>query len=43
MIGTEGDTDEQMAELKRCYQQLCDDQAAIKVQLAQALRPTAGA
>jgi low affinity Fe/Cu permease len=43
MIGTEGDTDEQMAELKRYYQQLCDDQAEIKAQLAQALRPTAGA
>jgi low affinity Fe/Cu permease len=43
MMGTEEDTDEELADLKRHYQQLCDDHAAIKVQLAQALRPTAGA
>jgi low affinity Fe/Cu permease len=42
MMGAEEDTDEEMAELKRHYQQLCDDHAAIKVQLATALRPTAG-
>jgi hypothetical protein len=43
MMGAEEDTDEEMAELTRHYQQLCDDHAAIKVQLAQALRPMAGA
>ena len=43
VMGTEEDTDEEMAELKRHDQQLCDDHAAIKVRLAQALRPMASA
>jgi low affinity Fe/Cu permease len=43
LMGTEGNTNEQMAELKRYCQRLCDDQAAIKAQLAQALHPTASA
>ena len=37
MLGTEGDTDEELAALKRYYQDLADEQAAIKAQLARVL------
>jgi low affinity Fe/Cu permease len=43
MMGAEGDTDEELAELKRYYQQLCDEQVAIKADLARALNPVPGA
>jgi low affinity Fe/Cu permease len=39
MMGAEGDTDEELAELKRYYQHLCDEQAAIKAEPARALKP----
>jgi low affinity Fe/Cu permease len=39
MIGTEGDTDDELTELKRYYDRLCDEQIAVKARLARALRP----